>query len=383
MQAIDFTSDRAGKLVQTAQGNPAFVPHPLPPSVDLLPFVGVLSAADRGLGHLAGIARALPNPRLLFGPFSRREAVLSSRIEGTQASLTDLAVYSAAPEATPRTRDVREVANYVDALVYAVDPGRKLPVSLRLIRELHRILLNGVRGGEQTPGEFRTVQNLIGAPGATEETATLVPPPAPDMKKSLDAFERYLHAASDLPPLVRLALIHYQFEGIHPFLDGNGRVGRLLVTLLLREEKLLDQPVLYLSAFFEKYRKEYYERLLAVSQRGEFEQWIRFFLEGVRTQSEDAVRRADRLHALREEYRERLKRAKASGLQYQILDLLFERTVLSATTVVRELGVTHRSAMLSLREFKAMKLVTEPIERKRYRVFWAEAIDNLLEADSA
>jgi Fic family protein len=369
-------------LVKTARGNPAFVPRALPPQLDLAPLVGVLSAADRGLGRLGGIARGLPNPRLLFGPFSRREAVLSSRIEGTQASLTDLAVHEAAPEMTPKHRDVREVANYVDALVFAVDPKRKLPLSLRLIRELHAILMADVRGADQTPGEFRRVQNFIGRAGATEETATFVPPPLPEMRDALNAFELYLHGTSDLPPLVRLALIHYQFEAIHPFVDGNGRVGRLLVAVLLREEHLLDQPVLYLSAFFEKHRAEYYERLLHVSQRGEYEDWIRYFLEGVRTQSLDAVQRADRLHDLREAYRERLKRAKGSPLQYQVVDLFFERIVLSAGTVVQELGVTHRAAIMSLRALKELKLVTEPIKRKRFRVFWAKGIDEVLEGES-
>ena len=383
MQAIDFSSDRAGTLVKTARGNPAFLPRELPPSLNLTPFVNVLSAADRGLGRLGGIARGLPNPRLLTTPFSRREAVLSSRIEGTQASLTDLAVHEAAPQVTPKDRDVREVANYVEALEFALDPKRKLPVSLRLIRELHRILMHGVRGDDQRPGEFRTVQNFIGRARATEETATFVPPPVPNMREALHSMEKYLHASSDLPPLVRLALIHYQFEAIHPFLDGNGRVGRLLISLLLGEEKLLEQPPLYLSAYFERHRGEYYDRLLRVSQRGEFEEWIRYFLDGVRTQAEDAIRRADRLHALRDAYRERLRKVKAPPLQYQVVDLFFERLVLSAGTVVSELGVTHRAAIMSLRALERMRLAKQPVKRQRYRVFWAYEIDQVLEADSA
>jgi Fic family protein len=383
MQALDFTSDRAGRLVKTPRDNPAFVPHPLPPTLDLGLLVGSLSAADRALGRLGGIGRGLPNPRLLVAPFASREAVLSSRIEGTQASLTDLAVHEAAPEATPKERDVREVANYVEALTYATDPKRKLPVSLRLLRELHRILLTDVRGETQTPGEFRKVQNFIGRYGASEDTATYIPPPVPEMKETLETLERYLHEKSDLPPLVRLALVHYQFEAIHPFLDGNGRVGRLLVTLLLQEEKLLDQPLLYLSAFFEANRTEYYRHLLAVSQRGEFEDWIRFFLEGVRTQSEDAVRRADKLYALREDYRTRLKAAKAAPLQYRVVDLLFERVVVSASTVAKELDVTHRAAIMSLRALSDLKLVMEPVKRKRYRVFLAQEINKLLDAETA
>jgi Fic family protein len=351
------------------------VPHALPPVLNLAQLARVLSAADQALGRLAGVGRGLPNPRMLFAPFSRREAVLSSRIEGTQATLTDLAVYEATPDAPPQATDVREVGNYLEALLYAVDPKRRLPVSLRLIRELHRQSLDQVRGAERTPGEFRTIQSFIGPPGAKEAAATFVPPPVAEMRRALEDFERYLHAPSDLPPLVRLALVHYQFEAIHPFLDGNGRVGRLLVTLLLCEEKLLDQPLLYLSAHFERHRAEYYARLLGVSQRGEFEEWIGFFLEGVRSQSLDAVGRAERLYDLREEYRDRLKRAKATPLQYRVLDLFFERTVLSASSVVQHLDVTHRAAMISLRALKEMRLVTEPLKRKRHRVFWAEGID--------
>lgn len=384
MQAVDFTSDRAGKLTRTASGNPAFVPHPLPPpTLELGPLVNVLSAADRAVGRLHGVARSLPSPSLLLGPFVRREAVLSSRIEGTQASLSDLAAHEAAPAVAPKDRDVREVANYVDALVYAVDPKRKLPVSLRLIRELHRILMDGVRGADHTPGEFRRVQNFIGPIGAHEASAAYIPPPVPDMQQALDAFEKYLHAPSDLPPLVRLALIHYEFEAIHPFVDGNGRVGRLLITLLMREEKLIEQPIVYLSAFFERHRPDYYRLLLGVSQRGEFEPWIRFFLEAVRTQSEDGVHRAERLHALRDAYREKLKAAKAAPLQYRILDLLFERTLVSASMVVEQLDVTHRAAMIGLRALKQLKLVTEPFKRKRWRVFWAPEINKVLEAESA
>ena len=381
MQAADFTSDRAGKLVQTARDNPAFVPHPLPPRLDLSPLVRTLSAADRALGRLGGIGRGLLNPRLLVAPFSSREAVLSSRIEGTQASLTDLAIHEAAPQVAPAHSDVREVANYVGAVAYATDPKRKLPVSLRLVRELHRMLMNQVRGETQTPGEFRTVQNYIGRLGASEDTATYIPPPVPEMHEALKALEHYLHQPSDLPPLVRLALVHYQFEAIHPFLDGNGRVGRILITLLLHDEKLLEQPLLYLSAFFEAHRSEYYRHLLAVSQRGEFEAWIRFFLEGVRTQSEDAVRRAEALHALHETYRARLKRAKAAPLQYRIVDLLFERVVLSAGTVVQELDVTHRAAIMGLRALKALRLVTEPLKRKRYRIFMAKELNDILDAE--
>lgn len=382
VQVADFTTDRSGRLVRTAQGNPAFVPNPLPPSLDFDRLVRPLSAADRALGHLAGIVRGLPNPRLLMNPFARREAVLSSRIEGTQASLADLVMFEAAPEVGAAPGDVGEVVNYLRALDYGTSPRRKLPVSLRLIRELHRILMSDVRGETMRPGEFRDVQNYLGVRGETEATATYVPPPVPEMRSALDGLERYLHAPSDLPPLVRVALVHYQFEAIHPFLDGNGRIGRLLTSLLLAEEDLLDPPLLYLSAFFEQRRAEYYDRLLGVSQRGAYEAWVGFFLEGVATQAQDAVRRADRLHALREQYRNQLLDAKrTSAVALQLVDLLFERPALSAQEGARRCKVTHRAAMQALMRLKKLGIVTEPTVRKRNRVFLAPAVQRIIAAD--
>ena len=252
------------------------MPHPLPPE---LPFdaglVNTLSDADRALGELAGLGRTLPNPQLLIAPFIRREAVLSSRIEGTQTDLTDLYAYEAGQlplfaglKMVPPESDVKEVTNYVRAMEYGLERLQTLPVSLRLIRELHGILMEGVRGDRATPGEFRRSQNWIGRPGCTLNEAEFVPPPVPEMHEALDAFEKYLHAGNTYPPLVRLAFIHYQFETIHPFLDGNGRIGRLLVTLLLVTWNLLPLPLLYLSAFFEQHRQAYYDLLRVVSEKG-------------------------------------------------------------------------------------------------------------------
>lgn len=372
-------------MFRTILGNPAFVPNPLPPRLAFEPdLLQRLSLADLALGRLAGLARGLPNPKLLVNPFARREAVLSSRIEGTEASLTDVVLFEAAPEAASGPDDVREVVNYLRALDFATSRHRKLPLSLRLIRELHRILMTGVRGDALTPGEFRSIQNYIGVARSTEATATFVPPPVPEMLAALDALERYLHATPNLPALVRIALVHYQFEAIHPFLDGNGRVGRLLTTLLLAEEHLLDAPLLYLSAFFERRRTDYYQRLLAVSQRGEFEPWVAFFLEGVAVQSEDAIRRADSLHELRDRYRAHLREAKrTSALMHQIVDLLFEKPAVSASTVVRRFKVTHRAAMQALLKLKDMRIVTEPLARERYRVFLAKDVRRVLEAENA
>ena len=292
-QRFEITKDAPGRLVKNPQGGWVFLPNPLPPEIDLgWPLVTALSAADRALAELAGVGGTLPNPHLLIGPFVRREAVLSSRIEGTQASLSDLFFFEAAPQQHRGPEDVREVANYVNALEYGLKRIETLPISSRLIRELHGHLMAEVRGGERAPGELRRVQNWIGPEGCSLDEATYVPPPPQELPGALGALEEFIHGPSDLPPLIRFALVHYQFEAIHPFLDGNGRIGRLLITLGLGSEGLLPHPLLYLSDFFEKNRKEYYRLLLAVTTHGRWEPWIRFFLRGVADQSRDAILRA-------------------------------------------------------------------------------------------
>ncbi len=278
MKLERFQNTPAGRLLQVGQDQTAywaFAPNPLPPVLVWdAELVRVLSDADRALGELAGLGRTMPNPNLLIRPFIRREAVLSSRIEGTQADIADLYAYEAGQlplpgvKPAPPESDVREVLNYVHAMEYGLERIQTLPVSLRLLRELHERLLAGVRGDQATPGEFRRTQNWIGRPGCTLNDADFVPPPVAEMNAALDAFEKYLHAGNAYPPLVRLAVIHYQFEAIHPFLDGNGRIGRLLISLLLVHWNLLSLPLLYLSAFFERHRKDYYDLLFAVSERG-------------------------------------------------------------------------------------------------------------------
>ena len=267
------------------------MPNLLPPELSLTwELAGELSAADRDVSELAGIGRTLPNPYLLIRPFMHREAVLSSRIEGTQASLSDLYFFEAASVPPSPQSDVLEVRNYVVALEHGLRRMKDLPVSLRLLREVHEKLMAGVAGEHLTPGGFRRSQSWIGPPGCTLNEATFVPPPVEELMSSLGELEKFCHAPSPLPLLIRLALIHYQFEAIHPFLDGNGRIGRLLLTLLLSSENVLPQPMLYLSAFFERNRDEYYRRLLAVSRDGQWLEWISFFLRGVAEQSRDAVK---------------------------------------------------------------------------------------------
>ena len=342
--------------------------------------VNALSEADRALGELAGLGRSLLNPHLLIAPFVRREAVLSSRIEGTQASLSDLYAYEAAQRtgvhltvSAPRP-DVQEVYNYVRALEYGLDRLQDLPLSLRLLREIPARLMEDVRGQHGTPGEFRRSQNWIGRPGCTLEDATFVPPPVPEMEEALGEFERFLHAPSDVPPLARLGLVHYQFEAIHPFLDGNGRIGRLLISLLLCAEELLPEPLLYLSAYFEAHRQTYYDLLLDVSQQGAWEAWLVFFLRGVVAQAQDAVVRAQRLQDLREQYREQLQAKRAPGRLLQLVDLLFARTVVTMPQIAEALGVNYATATRYISRLEDAAILREMTGRARNRVYRADAV---------
>jgi Fic family protein len=380
VQIADFINGKSGQLVQTSRGYLAYVANPLEPKIELtLSVVKELSAADRALSELAGIARTLPNPHILIGPFLRREAVLSSRIEGTQASYSDLLFFEAARLREKEVPDVREVSNYVKALEYGLARLSTLPISLRLIREMHQRLMAGVRGESQTPGEFRRSQNWIGPAGCTLTEATFVPPPIEEMHSALDGLEKYLHAPSEMPALIRLALIHYQFESIHPFLDGNGRVGRLLVTLLLCAEKLLPQPLLYLSAYFERYRDDYYHHLLAVSQKGAWEQWIRYFLKAVAIQSTDAIQRIDQLLSLRQSYRTRLQQARSSALLLQLVDELFSYPAVTNPAVSERMNITPRSSQLNIDKLIQKGILREATGRQRNRVYVATEIVDIIE----
>ena len=370
---MGYFESPAGHVVRTINEAWAFVPDPLPPTLTwTVGLINDLSAADRVLGELAGLGRNLVNPNLLIRPFMRREAVLSSRIEGTQATLTDLYVYEGEQlslfEPPP---DVQEVHNYVQALEYGLNRLQEFPLSLRLIREIHAHLMEGVRGEEMTPGEFRRRQNCIGPPGCSLGEATYVPPPVPHMHEALDAFERFLYDDAGLPPLVRLGLIHYQFEAIHPFLDGNGRIGRLLLTLLLCAWELLPEPLLYLSAYFEAHRRAYYEHLLAVSQEGAWEQWLRFFLRGVVEQSRDAMVRARRLQDLREGYREQLQVEQTGARLLQVVDLLFDQPLVTVTQVSEVLNVHFASANHYVQQLEEAGILREITGQARNRVYRA------------
>ncbi|HLB65064.1 MAG TPA: Fic/DOC family N-terminal domain-containing protein [Anaerolineales bacterium] len=380
-----FRKSSSGRVLRVGSGEAAywaFVPDPLPPHLALpLDLVSALSEADRALGELAGLGRTLANPHLLIGPFIRREAVLSSRIEGTQADVTDLYAYEAGQLALPGLKprpeaDVRDVFNYARALEYGLQRIEQLPVSLRLLRELHGRLMEGVRGEESFPGEFRRTQNWIGPPGCTLLQADFVPPPVEAMLPALDSFEEYLHAADALPPLIRLALIHYQFEAIHPFVDGNGRIGRLLLSLLLVHWRLLTLPLLYLSAFFEARRDAYYGLLLRVSQAGDWAGWIQFFLKGVAEEAGDAIARTQALQDLHLEWRERLQaRPRSSASALRLLDELFISPILTVPRAQKVLEVTHRAASLIVGRLVDEGILTlSPDSPLRNRRFWSEPI---------
>jgi Fic family protein len=384
MELERFRNSPSGRLVRTGQGEAtywAFVPHPLPP--DMPPDAELMrTSADAAyaLGELAALGRTLANPHLLIGPFVRREAVLSSRIEGTQADVADLYAYEAAQPSlpglagAPPSDDVREVANYVAALEYGLARLSSLPVSLRLIRELHARLMQGVRGGHATPGEFRRSQNWIGRPGCTLNEAEYVPPPLEEMRRALDAFEKYLHGDDVQPRLVRLAFIHQQFEAIHPFLDGNGRIGRLLISLLLVEWGLLPLPLLYLSAYFERERQAYYDLLWAVNARGDWRAWVLFFLRGVAEQAQDAGARAKRLQDLQAEWRGRLMGARSSALLLRLTEELFRTPIITVPHAGRILSVTHRSATQAVERLVAEGILQPTPGRVRNRQFVAQAI---------
>jgi Fic family protein len=312
---------------------------------------------------------------MLIQSFMRREAVLSSRIEGTQASMSDVYFYEATQLSyLGPSSDVKEVHNYVEALDYGLKRLSELPLSLRLIREVHGKLMEGVRGEYLTPGEFRRSQNWIGPPGSTLESARFVPPPVDEMDLALGVLEEYIHSASELPPLVRAALIHYQFEAIHPFLDGNGRVGRLLVTLLLIESGLLSKPWLNLSAYFETHRSTYYEYLMQVSQQGAWEDWLIFFNQGIAEVSIESVASIERLHLFRQDLNEQISKERAAKRLMQAVDVLFERPILSIRQLSREMGVPYRTAQRYIEKLEQLEILKEVTGRARNRLYRADRI---------
>jgi Fic family protein len=378
MNPKDFTSQAAGKLVRTMQDYWVFVPNTLPLKLEIGDeLVKILGEADRAMGELKGLSGAISNPALFINPILRLEAVLSSRIEGTRASLEDLFIYEGTQLSFFETAgDVREVHNYILALEYGIQRIKTLPVSGRLIKELHAILLKNARGDFWSPGEFRTRQNWIGYPGSTLETAAFVPPPQAEMLICLGDLEKFIYQASNLPALVRLGMIHYQFEAIHPFADSNGRIGRLLTSLLTLDWKLQSQPLFHISRFFESRRQEYYDRLLAVSQKGDWPGWLGFFLRGVTDTCQNTVNRIQNLQAVHTDFLGRVKSERGAARLADALALIFSKPVISAGELSSSLEIPFKSAQRTIDRLIRLGILREITNRARNRLFQADAIIN-------
>lgn len=370
-------SSRAGEIIFQATGYPAFIPKPLPPNPPLKmdqEMLTLLSEADRKLGRLDGSTDMLPNPDLFVMNYVRKEALLSSQIEGTQASFIDIAE-NCDPDET--TSDVQDVCNYVNAMNYGLERLKTFPMSLRLIREIHKRLLENGRGKEKSPGDFRSSQNWIGSSGCGLERAIFIPPPPEAMQQALYDLEKFFYVDTDintdnifLPPLIKIALIHAQFETIHPFLDGNGRVGRLLITFWLCQQEILSRPLLYLSYFFKQNRTEYYDRLMAVRMKGDWEGWVKFFLRGVAEVSSEATRSAREIIALKTKCTEQIVQNKKQRNGIKLLDLFFERILLSSKKTADLLDVSLPTAINALESMAATGIIDRlNPTKKRNRIY--------------
>lgn len=365
---------QTGKYTPQLEGYAAFVPSSLPPTPPIAmdeEMHGLLSRADRALGRLDGSIQSLPNADLFVFMYVRKEAVLSSQIEGTQASLGDVLQVEARLFDPMRPNDTVEILNYVKAMNHGLRRLEELPLSLRLIREIHGHLLHGTRGQHATPGEFRTSQNWIGPQGATLDEATFVPPPPRDLPYLLAELESYMHEPDRAPLLLRVGMIHAQFETLHPFLDGNGRMGRLLITFLLCEKQVLLKPVLYLSHYLKRHRAQYYDRLQAIRLSGDWEGWLKFFLIGVTEVANEATDTARNIVQMREDHRARvittLGKGAANGLR--LLESLYERPIFTVSNVAALLNVSPQAANTLTERFVQLGLAQEITGQKRNRVF--------------
>ncbi|MBX9743357.1 MAG: Fic family protein [Chthoniobacterales bacterium] len=375
---MDIKKSPSGKVVKLSTGYNAFVPNVLPPQIEWnTSLITALSRADHLLGKLAQEGNKLPNPFLLMRPFIAREAVLSSKIEGTQATLGEILAEEAGSTTDRAPDDLQEVKNYIEALDYGMKRLDKLPLSLRLLREIHSHLMKGVRGAHATPGEFRHTQNWIGTPGCTLTTAKYVPPPPEELMKALCDFESFLHDQT-LPPLVHIALCHYQFEAIHPFLDGNGRVGRLLIPLLLIQRKILPIPILYLSAFFEATRYEYYRQLLNLSSHGTWNDWLTYFINGVALQTEDVLSRAERINQIIMKWKITVG-GDASGILQQMITHFAKNPYFTAKVGMKKFDCAFSTIQRAIMKLEKWKMISKISTGKRDRVYCAQEILAILE----
>lgn len=356
-------ANRAGFFMNSAVGYKSFVPAELPPNPPIQyddELQGLLSLADRKLGRLDGVTQILPNPELFVAMYVKKEAVLSSQIEGTQASFVDVLSTEYNQADDQRHDDVKEVINYVDAMNWGLEQLASFPLSLRLIRNIHARLIHNTRGANKNPGEFRTSQNWIGPAGCTLNTATFVPPTVPDMNVALGDLELFIHQEDFIPVLVKIAMIHAQFETIHPFLDGNGRMGRLLITFWLCQQNILTKPLLYLSFYFKKNRAEYYDRLMAVRKNGDWENWIKFFLRGIAEVSDEATESARAILKIKEDATNALYKKDRTNSNYQrLLNYLFEQPFIKRSDVEQYLDVSNPTAGSILEVFCQMNILVD------------------------
>ena len=385
---MQLRDTRRGRYVETPAGGEivrAFVPPPLPPNppIDILSFLPKLSAAERALGRLDGITVLLPRQELFLYMYVRKEAVLSSQIEGTQSTLADLLRFETEAQGGQPIDDIREVSNYVDAMMYGVERLKEFPLSLRLIREMHERLLQSSRGGTKNPGEFRRSQNWIG--GTRPGNAMFVPPPVSELGACLDAFERFMHEdESRLPPLIKAGLLHVQFETIHPFLDGNGRIGRLLVTLYLCVHDVLRKPLLYLSLYLKTHRGDYYRLLQEVREHGAWEAWLEFFLDGVTETAGQAFDAATRIAELFKRDRERITaESDRAGSILRVHELLQQNPFLTSNALVERTGLTAPTINAALADLERLRIVDEVTGRRRGRVFGYRAYLDILNEGTA
>ena len=371
-----------GKVVQ-ADGEKGdqynfFIPSPLPPKIEFdEELVLILSKAEEKLGKLSGVCLTLPSPILLIIPYLRKEAIMSTRIEGTRISMQEV-LLSEAKEKEEKTKDAQEVINYINTVNYALTKIEKSPINVELIKEMHKVLMEDVRGDEKSPGDFREVQNWIGSELSKVSDANFVPPNPEAVPKLMEDLIEYLNSEHNVPVLVRCALMHYQFETIHPFCDGNGRIGRSLITVYLCKKKKMIKPLLYISEFFEKHRLEYNELLLRTGQTGKFENWIKFFLTAVEVQSEDALVRAHKLLDLREAYRKRVQREAQSSDILSIIDYLFSNPFITVKKAQLILDVTYPTAKRYMEKLAEYEILKETNRLQREKTFVAHEIYEII-----
>lgn len=365
--------NRAGRYVKQLTGYKAYIPKLLPPTLPIkydAELRNLLSEADRALAKLDGITTVLPNPELFIAMYVKKEALLSSQIEGTQASLEGILRFEANLEPSEDINEIKEVVNYIKAMDYGIDRLKNLPLSNKLIKEIHKILISGTQGTFKTPGEFRKTQNWLGPQGANLSGATFVPPPPDTLIELMSNLENFIHDKDEIPPLIKISLIHAQFETIHPFLDGNGRVGRLLIAFYLFWKNILSRPLLSLSFYLKKNRIEYYEWLMKIRLDGDWEGWLKFFLTGVKEVSEEAANSAHHIIILKETILKKLFDKKVSSIYaVEFLNLLFRKPIITSQELIKELKTNKETANQILNKFEELDILKEISGKKRYKKY--------------